>query len=107
MQTVKVKRGDTLKFTAVFTTNGVQDDLTDATARMHIRDKQDDLMLVVDNSEEIHVLPDGTVNVAIQPTNTSALDPGKYVSDLEVTFQDGTVRSSDTFQIQVLKDITY
>lgn len=48
----------------------------------------------------------GEVHVKFSPEITDTIEPGVYETDLEITWGDGTVRSSRTMPVQVQDDVT-
>jgi hypothetical protein len=111
---VPLKRGDTWEAEFYFRLDDSVADLTGCTARMQVRSSGDALVLSAQTSPTDPALVgtlvvDGTaglVTLTVPKGLTSALVPGKYYADVELTYADGSVRSSETFQVKVTKDIT-
>lgn len=105
-----VKRGDTWNFKFTWQDQNTPINLTDCTARMQIRDKTTLLMAAEATTANGQILidgPTGGVTVTFTATETTSIAPGRYVSDLELTFTGtGIVQSSDTMHIIVIEDIT-
>lgn len=100
MTTLTVKRGDTWSWTCDFAdADGNPVDLTDVTARMQVRSKKD--VLLADYSDELVV---GASSVSLGVITDLPL--GTSYFDIELTFPDGTVLSTDTKPVVVVKDIT-
>ena len=103
--TITYKRGDTWR--AVFTYTGV--DLTGCSARAQIRNKRDDTLYLSGSSTSGELVVDGvagTITMRFEPEVTVEVPVGTHEADIEVTYSDGTVESSDTFLVKVLEDIT-
>lgn len=110
MATLTVKRGDTWEWPFVYKdTAGDPIDLTDCSARFHIKAKRAETPVVEasDATGEITITAlSGLVTVKITPATTMAIAPGKYEADMEMTWSNGDVQSSITFVIDVVRDIT-
>lgn len=48
----------------------------------------------------------GIVLVFLSSIDTAELTPGEYKSDLQLTFLDGSVKSTNTFFLKVIEDVT-
>ena len=77
------------------------------TARLQIRARRVGTLLL-DCSTDNYLTIDGlagtvTINV---PASEMDVPIGNHEADMELTYSDDTVRSSDTFTVSVLKDIT-
>lgn len=109
MSTVfKLKRGDTFEVRFVWkqTESNTPVNLVGVSPRCHIRNK--DRELVLDASIYLTTTPEqGLIVLKIPPSKTKLFPLEKLVFDLELTFSNGDVISSDTFTIQVIEDITY
>lgn len=100
-----IKRGDTFNLACTYKQNGVAYDLTNFTIRSQVRDSSGALI------EELAVAK------ADQATNPgvfvlSAADPMDWPVDVlscDIQFSDaeGVVRSTQTFQIPVVEDVTH
>ena len=104
-----VKRGDTWSFSFIWRDQNTPINLTNCTARMQIRDKKTRALAVEATSDNNYIVingPAGEVLVTYPATDTDAVVPGHYLSDVELIFDDGTVKSSDTICIEVIEDIT-
>ena len=107
MSTLSVKRNDSLRAVLSFTEDGAAANLSGCTARLQIRVKRVGTLLL-DCSTTDYLTIDGlagTVTVDV-PASEMDIQTGKHEADLELTYADGTVRSSDTFIVTVLQDIT-
>jgi len=109
--TVTTKRGDNFLATFPITDAGGAANLTGASARMQLRDTRTKALALeastVDGTLSIDVL-EATVSVNIPAATMEAVGAGqKYKADIEFTFSDGKVRSSETFAVLVDWDWTY
>ena len=113
--TLNVKRGDTLS--QVFTwqnENGAAIDLSACTARLQIRDRDNTAVVSVTSATSALAIEPvlgetdttGQVYLTIDASTMATIAPGTYYVDLELTFADGTVRSTETITLIVLRDIT-
>lgn len=104
------KRGDTWRIPFAWRQyrNGPSIDLTDCTAAMQIRNKRTG-ELVAEADEFVFEPRDDedfpSIVVAVF-NNTQDVEPGTHLTDLEVTFADGTKQSSATFSLPVIADQT-
>jgi hypothetical protein len=108
MVKTKLKRGDTWRLVFTYTdAAGAPVDLSGASAHMQLRTAADGTVLLDwDTAGTELVIATNTVTLTVDPTDTADLTVGTYVSDLEITYPDGTVDSTDTFKIEVEADIT-
>jgi hypothetical protein len=107
MAAISVKRGDNFRAKFYFTESGGPANLTGCSARMQIRDRY--LTLFVEASTDDYLIVDpevGTVDADI-PESVMTIPTGQYQADVQLTYDDGTVRSSDTFKVKVIQDITF
>jgi hypothetical protein len=122
MATLTVKRGDTWTW-PFYLYSKAEDgsktpiDLTDCSARLQVKPKRGDTPVLSATvspdpadetiNGEITLTPvDGLATVVFQPATTREIEPDKYVSDLEITWADGSVQSSMTFTVVVDEDVT-
>lgn len=100
MTTLSVKRGDTWTWKCSFAgVDGAPVDLTGVTARLHVRDKRQ--ALLADYTDSLVV---GASDVSLSVP--ADLPIGTQYFDIELTFPDGTVTSTDTMTLSVVRDIT-
>lgn len=109
--TLTLKRGDTWRTTFQWLQpDGTPVDLTGCTARMMLRDKIT-LAVALDistTSGELTIDPlVGAVGLQVGALAMQVIVPGYYLTDLELTFTDGTVMSTDTTKVKVLMDVTH
>ena len=106
---VQTKKGDNLQAVFPFTADGVAVNLNGCTAKMQLRTTDlglvatattDDGSLSVDGAA-------GEVTSNIPAATMANVAPGQYLADIQLTYLDGTVKSSDTFVVLVLQDYTY
>lgn len=106
--TFTLKRGDTWSQSFTWrqgSESGDPVDLTDCTARMQVRTRSDDLIL--DCTPYLTVDgPAGTVAVLVPASETKAFPVAKTQFDIELTFPDDTVQSTETMTLRVLEDVT-
>ena len=55
----------------------------------------------------VPVPTNGQVYLLVPAATMEAIDPAVYWCDSQVTLADGTVQSSETFEVEVVQDITY
>jgi hypothetical protein len=105
-----VKQGDTWNFKFAWKNQTTPINLSHCTARMQLRDRRTDAMIAEATTANNGILingPLGEVSVTYPASVSVGIVPGTYVSDLELTFTDtGTVQSSNTLNIVVIKDIS-
>lgn len=102
-----LKRGDT--WTLAFVVNQAEGgpplDLTGCAAALQVRHPRTDALVV--GADSLVIVPlDGQVTVVFLPATTAAVPVGTYLTDLELTFADGQVRSSQTMTLAVIADYT-
>lgn len=102
-----LKRGDTwaLTFVARESPDGPPLDLTGCAAAMQLRHPQTDALAAAPDSVVLTPLT-GTVLATFLPITTATVPVGTYLTDLEITFADGQVRSSQTLALPVIADQT-
>ena len=108
---VPVKRGDTLSL--LFTAKNarrVAQPLTGCSARLQLRNKAGNRVYVNASSAPGEGLTidesAGTVALDVPYTATELLDPETCYGDLELTWDTGERRSSETFQVKFCEDQT-
>lgn len=107
---LEFKRGDTWEATFTYRDDtGALINLTSCSARMQMRDKRSGTLLLDLTSSDSLTMGGaaGTVDMLVAPDLTREMPVGTFEVDLEITYSDGTVQSSDTFSIKVWKDITH
>jgi hypothetical protein len=86
-------------------------DLTDYTARMHIRDFVDSTniieILTTENDQIVLDGLDGRVDILLTPSETAALVAKSYVYDLELESPEGDVTKIISGELTVRAEITY
>jgi hypothetical protein len=104
MATITHKRGDTFELTMTLETQGVAVDLTDFTISCQMRDQIDAL---IQTFTVVKTDPtNGVFTVSATDAETYLWPVANLFTDIEFIALDSTVSSSDTFSIQVTKDIT-
>ena len=113
MIALRIKRGDTWRQTFRFVQDAVSArpvDLTGCSARLQVRRKpsnlsrrkhEDTLLLDATDSLTIDALA-GTVTVDLQIPDYASL--GKHYFDVEITYSDGHVQSTDTAILDIVED---
>ncbi len=110
-QYLLVKRGDTLKLNFVFNVpdSDIPLDLTGCTARLYLKFLRTNA-LIVDASTENGLLviePEaGLVKLEVPAYEMTNAPIGRHKFDLELTFPDGSVLSSETNTLEIVKDVT-
>ena len=106
--TFTIKRGDTWSQTFAWkqgSETGDPVDLTGCTVRCQVRDRAD--ALILDASAYLTVDgPAGTVALVVPASETEAFPAAKLAFDIELTFPDGTVQSTETMSLKVIEDVT-
>jgi len=105
-QLQKFKSGDTLILSGVYRNNGTPSSLTGYTIRSQIR-KNGTLICevnveIADQTVEVNI---GKFTMRVESGTTASWAPGTYSCDIEFTV-DSVVRSTETFDIPVIKGIT-
>jgi hypothetical protein len=101
-----VKRGDTWRFQFTWKSNNEPIDLSGCTGAMQVRVKRTGALVATASLVEIDG-PTGTVNVTFNASSTANAPLGFVETDLQITYPDNTVQSSDTMQFTVEEDITH
>lgn len=109
MSILTVKRGDTWVVQFSWTQpDGAPVDLTGASARLQVRDKLNAVRIDVSTTEGSLVINDGgRVNMVIAASTMQTMQPGSYKFDLEVTYANGHVQSTETLTLKVVEDMTF
>lgn len=117
--TLRIKRGDTWRPQFVWQDgSGNPIDLTGATARLQLRQKREqielsgtsypaELDLKSTEGDIVITESEGKLEVEASATQTSSLEPKNYVTDVEITFPNGDVRSTQTIDVIVERDVTH
>jgi len=117
MATTRIERYRGDSHSEVFTITdaaGAAVNLTSASARFTVKrevtDAQADAVLALSSGGTSPAImlggSAGTVTVAFDPDDMEALDPGRYVYDLEVTLSDGTVYTVAKDALDLLADVS-
>lgn len=104
-QSVTHKRGDSLSWSCAYAdAAGTAIDLTGYTILAQLRDRDDALLaaLTVANRNDAG----GTFDLTAAAAVTDDWSPGSYVCDVELTSSGGTVRSTETFVVRVIADVS-
>lgn len=106
--TFTLKRGDTWSQSFAWkqgSASGAPVDLTGCTARLQVRTRADALVL----DATAYLTLDGTagtVAVSVPASATELFPVAKLQFDIELTFPDGTVQSTETMALKILEDVT-
>lgn len=110
---IEFKRGDTWiqEFEWLYASNNLPVNLSGCEAKLDLISLRTGLRVLEVSSFEspVSISIDGTnglVSLRVEAELTELLDPGQYKSDLQLTFEDGTVRSTNTFYIKIIEDVT-
>ena len=98
------KRGDTFELSASLENEGTPVDLTNFTITSQIRDKDDSLLQPLTVTVTDAVNGEFTLSATAAETETWGVE--QYQCDIEFVEGSGEVNSSETFTINVIKDIT-
>lgn len=104
MATITHKRGDTFELSATLENGGNAVDITNFTITSQVRDAEDALLqaLTVTVTDAVA----GAFTVSATPAQTETWGIKNYDCDIEFVEAGGEVNSTETFQINVIKDIT-
>lgn len=103
MQSIKnFKRGDTMLLTVTYKIDGVATSVSDITINSQIR-KQSGVL--VDDMVVTKLLGTGQFTLAPSTSDTSEWPIGNLLCDIEFV-QSGNIRSTETFGIVVVEEIT-
>lgn len=97
-----IKQGDTFQLNGIFKIDGVATSLDLYTIKSQVRDSRDNLIA------ELSVTKDPS-NTGYFSLSAGEIDwkPATYYCDIEFVDDDDFVRSSETFLIPVVKEITH
>jgi hypothetical protein len=102
------KRGDTPDIPAVnFTKGGQPVDLSDVdvTVTCQLRPSLGSATVVVPDID-LTKLPESIIQLSLTPDVTRTMQPGVWVGDIEVTIPAFGTKSSETFELEVIADVT-
>ena len=105
---VRLYRGDTWRRAWLLRQpSGAPVDLTGATARLHVRSDTGALMIQASTADgRISIVPDdGRITMSV-PYAATALTPGSYRYDIEVTYADGARQTIEQSTLIVLEDMS-
>ena len=105
------KRGDTLNLVFEFNLVDSADklDLTNCSARLHLQYMRTGTIFVNATTDNGLLTIDeelGLVKLSVPASTMAQAKIGRYLFDLELTFPDGFVLSSETNTLEIIKDIT-
>lgn len=98
------KRGDTFQLSCTVENEGVPVDITNITIAAQVRRPDDELLqdLTVTKTDATN----GAFTLGATAAETETWEVVRYQCDIELTEANGEVNSTETFTINVLKDIT-
>lgn len=104
MANITHKRGDTLEWVVTLTQNGTAVDISDWTIKSQIRQETtliaEFTVIKIDSAA-------GQFSLSATAAQTASWSLGSHSVDIEFTDGTGYVVSSQTFTLQLVKDITY
>lgn len=105
MANITHKRGDTLEWVVTLTQNSVAVDVTQWTIKSQIRQDTSTLVyeFVVTKTDAVN----GVFSLSATPAETASWPLGSLLIDIEFIDPTGYVISSQTFTMQIVRDITY
>ena len=107
---LEFKRGDTWRLIFQYRDSGGDPiDLTGCVAWTQVRERRSKGLALTGRIDtgEIELVPaEGRINVRFESDATRDVAPGQYEVDMELTYPDGTVESTQTFLVRVIKDVT-
>ena len=105
MANITHKRWDTLEWVVTLTQNSVAVDITDWTIKSQIRDESSSLIytFLVTKTDA----GDGVFSISATAAQTATWPLGSLLIDIEFIDPTGYVISSQTFTMQIVRDITY
>lgn len=108
---IEIKRGDTWSQDFFWTdAAGAAVDLTGCSARLMLRVKETSALAIeatTTTGDLVITALTGAVALTVSAERMRAVAAGSYQMDLEITWADGTVRSTETLAVKVLPDVTY
>jgi hypothetical protein len=105
MANITHKRGDTLEWIVTLTQNNVAVDITNWTITSQIRKDSDTLVASLTVTKLVSA--SGQFSLTATAAQTKLWDLGAHLVDIEFIDDTGYVVSSQTFTVQLVKDITY
>ena len=108
MSTITFKRGDTLRLAFKFTNADTSvHDLTGVTFRLEVRNQARAVKAAVASGSGIEVdLVTGIATVIVADSVTASFELQPHFTDIELTYPNGDVVSSETITINVVEDFT-
>jgi len=105
MKRIKVKRGDTIYWLCVYNDSAsVAIDITNIDIVAQIRSKTDVLLTTLTVTK---LGGTGQFSLSALAATTTTFTPGIYFTDIEYTDNTGIVLSTETIEVEILKDYTY
>ena len=108
---ISIKRGDTWSQDFFWTDDaGAAVDLAGCAARLMLRERETGLLAIdasTEDGELVITAATGRVALTVSAERMRDVTPGTYQTDVEITWADGVVRSTETLPVRVLADVTY
>lgn len=104
MANITHKRGDTLEWVVTLTQNGTAVNITSWTIKSQIRQET---TLIAELTVTKTDSPNGQFSLTATATQTASWALGTHSVDIEFVNDVGYVVSSQTFTVQLVRDITY
>ncbi len=108
LKPVQLVAGDTwARAWALTDANDTPIDLTGASARLHVRDKDGLLVMSADTTDGRLTISANTISLIMPATVTAPIVAGAYRYATEVSFSDATVRTIEINTLSVQADLTH
>lgn len=102
MKQVKFKRGDTFSLTCTYKVNGVPTSVSAYNIDSQIRTKRGDLVATLSDTKQVNT---GVFTLVPTVSDTSEWPVDVLQCDIQLS-ENGTIRSTDTFYVVVVEEIT-
>jgi hypothetical protein len=107
MAKIPTKQRSNLRIIFSLTEDGADANVSGCAARMQIRDWSGTLLVTATSDDYLTVgTTDGFVTCDIAASEMDLPADETYLADLELTYDSGIVRTTKTFEIEVLEKIT-
>jgi hypothetical protein len=110
MSALRIKRGDTWQCTWQYRDSaGDAIDLSGCSARLKLKPRYTDTETLSIGSGSGELVIDaaaGDIAQTVAASVMAEIDPGQYRADLEITWADSTVTSTETVWVEIVEDIT-
>lgn len=110
MNELRVKRGDTLQLTSTWADEaGLALDLTGVSAIFTARLVSDQTAAISGSTTDGELVVDaqaGSITLTIAADVMADVAPGNYLAEIETTWPDATVLSTDSWRLVIVEDLT-